>query len=106
MSKASAARRLATGAAYGGGGLTLLGASLYAVLSTEAMVARMRIGNASETPPNPGGLYGFNFTGPPIRLAVLGDSAAAGYGASNTRETFGAYLKLRCSSTPLPSSAP
>lgn len=92
MSRATAARRLATGAAYGGGGLTLLGATLYGVLSTEAKVARLRIGNANETPHNPNGLYGFNLPGAPLRLAVLGDSAAAGYGADTPRETFGAYL--------------
>lgn len=92
MSKVSAARKLATAAVYGGGGLSLLGGSLYGVLSTEARVARMRIGNANDTPPDPSGLYGFDLPGKPIRLAVLGDSAAAGYGARTPSETFGAYL--------------
>jgi lysophospholipase L1-like esterase len=92
MSKASAARRLATAAAYGGGGLGVVGGSLYAVLSAQAKIARLRIGNATETPPDPSGIYGFNLTGEPIRLAVLGDSAAAGYGAETPAETFGAFL--------------
>ncbi|MCW2712476.1 MAG: hypothetical protein JWP24_2670, partial [Marmoricola sp.] len=44
MSRAAAARRLASAAAYGGGGLSLLGASLYGVLRAEAKVARRAIG--------------------------------------------------------------
>ena len=46
-------------------------------------LARLRIGNATTTPPDPGGLYGCNLPGRPLRLAVLGDSAAAGYGADD-----------------------
>ena len=53
MSKASAARRLATAAAYGGGGLGLVGGSLYGLLNLEAKIARMRIGNADESVPRP-----------------------------------------------------
>ena len=84
MSKASAARRLATGAAYGGGGLTPAGRHPSTASSTtEAKLARLRIGNANDTPPNPSGLYGFNLPGQPLRLSVLGDSAAAGYGATD-----------------------
>jgi lysophospholipase L1-like esterase len=92
MSKASAARRLATAAAYGGGGLGVVGGSLYAVLNAQAKLARRRIGNATDVPPDPSGIYGFDLTGTPIRLAVLGDSAAAGYGAETPAETFGAFL--------------
>jgi lysophospholipase L1-like esterase len=92
VSKASAARRLATAAAYGGGGLGLVGGSLYGLLNLEAKIARKRIGRAVEAVPDPSGMYASNLGGPPIRLAVLGDSAAAGYGASGPSETFGAYL--------------
>lgn len=92
MSKAAAARRLATAAAVGSGGLGLVGGSLYGVLKAEAALARLKIGNATEVPPDPSGLYGFNLGGEPLRLAVLGDSAAAGYGAQDPTETFGAYL--------------
>jgi lysophospholipase L1-like esterase len=92
VSKASAARRLATAAAYGGGGLGLVGGSLYGLLSIEAKVARFRIGAAKDRPPDPSGIYGVHHSGEPIRLAVLGDSAAAGYGAETPTETFGAYL--------------
>ena len=58
MTRATAARRLATAAAYGGGGLGLLGGSLCGVLKAEAQLARLRIGNATMTPPDPSGLYG------------------------------------------------
>lgn len=92
MSKTSAARRLATAAAFGGGGLGLVGGSLYGVLKAEVRLARRKIGNAKDAPPDPDGLYGAHLPGPPLRLAVLGDSAAAGYGASVPEETFGAYL--------------
>jgi lysophospholipase L1-like esterase len=92
MSRASAAHRLATAAAYGGGGLGLVGGCLYALLSAEARLARLRIGNAKEVPPDPSGIYGSDLSGAPIRLAVIGDSAAAGYGAQLPNETFGAFL--------------
>jgi lysophospholipase L1-like esterase len=92
VSKASAARRLAAAAAYGGGGLGLVGGSLYGLLNLEAKIARMRIGRALEAVPDPSGIYASNLGGEPIRVAVLGDSAAAGYGASGPGETFGAYL--------------
>jgi lysophospholipase L1-like esterase len=92
VSKASSARRLATAAAYGGGGLGLVGGSLYGLLNLEAKIARRRIGSADESVPDPSGSYAASLGGPPIRLAVLGDSAAAGYGAAGPGETFGAYL--------------
>jgi lysophospholipase L1-like esterase len=92
VSKASAARRLATAAAYGGGGLGIVGGSLYGLLNLEAKIARMRIGNADDSVPDPSGIYASSLSGAPIRLAVLGDSAAAGYGATGPSETFGAYL--------------
>lgn len=92
MTRAASAGRLATAAAVGGGGLGLLGGSLYGVLRLEARLARRTIGNAVLAPPDPSGLYGAMLPGPPIRLSVLGDSAAAGYGARVVQETFGAYL--------------
>lgn len=92
MTRAASAGRLAAAAAVGGGGLGLLGGSLYGVLRLQASLARRTIGNAVLAPPDPSGLYGAMLPGPPIRLAVLGDSAAAGYGARVVQETFGAYL--------------
>jgi lysophospholipase L1-like esterase len=92
VSKASAARRVAAAAAYGGGGLGLVGGSLYGLLNLEARIARRRIGRALESVPDPSGIYASDLGGEPIRVAVLGDSAAAGYGAAGPGETFGAYL--------------
>jgi lysophospholipase L1-like esterase len=92
VTRARAARKLAAAAAYGGGGLGLIGTSLWGLLNAEARMARRRIGNASTAPPDPSGLYGAGLPGRPLRLAVLGDSAAAGYGAADPGETFGAFL--------------
>jgi lysophospholipase L1-like esterase len=93
MGKAAAARRLASAAAYGGGGLSVLGAGLYAVLRGEAAMARRMIGNAGdEPPPDSTGWYGRGRPGPAIKLALLGDSSAAGYGVERIVETPGAFL--------------
>ncbi|HET7172717.1 MAG TPA: SGNH/GDSL hydrolase family protein [Nocardioidaceae bacterium] len=92
MAKAVAVRRIAAATAFGGGGLGLLGGSVYGLLKTEAVVARRRIGDTLGMPLDADGLYGAGLRGTPIRLAVLGDSAAAGYGATVPQDTFGAFL--------------
>ena len=93
VSKASAARKLAAAALYGGGGLSALGAGLYGVLSAEARLARKTIGPArDEPPPDATGWYGRGRPGPAIRIAVLGDSSAAGYGVERVEETPGALI--------------
>ena len=92
MGKAAAARKLASAAAYGGGGLSVLGAGLYGVLRAEAAVARKTIGNAEGDPPDPTGYYGRGRPGPAIKVALLGDSSAAGYGVDRVEETPGAVL--------------
>ena len=92
MGKAAAARKLASAAAYGGGGLSVLGASLYGVLRLEAQAARRTIGNAEGDPPDPTGWYGRGRPGPAIKVALLGDSSAAGYGVHRVEETPGARL--------------
>lgn len=92
MGKAGAARKLASAAAYGGGGLSVLGAGLYGVLRAEAAVARRTIGNAEGDPPDPTGYYGRGRPGPAIKVALLGDSSAAGYGVHRVEETPGAVL--------------
>ncbi len=93
MSKASAARKLASAALYGGGGLSALGAGLYGVLSAEAKLARKTIGPAlDEPPPDATGWYGRNRPGPAIRIALLGDSSAAGYGVERVQQTPGALI--------------
>jgi lysophospholipase L1-like esterase len=93
VSKASAARKLAAAALYGGGGLSALGAGLYGVLSAEAKLARKTIGPArDEPPPDASGWYGRGRPGPAIKIALLGDSSAAGYGADRVEETPGALI--------------
>jgi lysophospholipase L1-like esterase len=93
MGKAAAARKLASAAAFGGGGLSVLGAGLYGVLRAEATLARHAIGNAGdEPPPDSTGWYGRGRPGPAIKVALLGDSSAAGYGVDRAVETPGAHL--------------
>ncbi|WP_298332231.1 SGNH/GDSL hydrolase family protein [Haloactinopolyspora sp.] len=89
---ARSARRIATAAAYGGGGLSLLGASFYALLRAQARFARRTInGVPLSDPPDADGLYGPE-QGTPISFVVIGDSAAAGYGVSSPEETPAALL--------------
>src|SRR3954454_10832851 len=92
MGKAAAARKLASAAAFGGGGLSVLGAGLYGVLRAEASLARHAIGNADGAPPDSTGWYGRGRPGPAIKVALLGDSSAAGYGVDRAVETTGAHL--------------
>jgi lysophospholipase L1-like esterase len=93
VTKAAAARKLAAAAAYGGGGLSLVGAGLYGVLTAQAKLARKTIGTASgEPPPDATGWYGRNRPGPAIKIALLGDSSAAGYGVDRVEDTPGALL--------------
>ena len=87
-----AARKLASAAALGGGGLSVLGAGLYGVLVAEAKIARRVIGNATDTAPDSTGWYGRGRPGPAIRIALLGDSSAAGYGVDRVEDTTGAHL--------------
>lgn len=93
MSKASAARKLASAALYGGGGLTVAGAGLYGVLVGEAKLARKTIGPPlDEAPPDATGWYGRGRPGPAVKVALLGDSSAAGYGVDRVEETPGALV--------------
>lgn len=92
VGKTAAARKLASTAAYGGGGLTIMSAGLYGLLRFEATTARKRIGNAEDDPPDSSGWYGRGRPGPAIKVALLGDSSAAGYGVERVEETPGAYL--------------
>ncbi|MFC0627730.1 SGNH/GDSL hydrolase family protein [Kribbella deserti] len=91
MSKARAARKLAQAAAFGGGGLGLIGATLYGVLTAEARYAARVIGPMKEHPARGDGLYG-RYPGHPITLAMIGDSSAAGYGTTAPEETPGVLL--------------
>ncbi len=93
MGKAAAARKLAAAAAFGGGGVSVLGGALYGVLSAEAKLARRTIGDAGDgPPPDSTGWYGRGRPGPAVKVALLGDSSAAGYGVDRVEDTPGAHL--------------
>ncbi|MDT0346851.1 SGNH/GDSL hydrolase family protein [Streptomyces litchfieldiae] len=97
MSRARVARRIATAAAYGGGGIGLLGGAAAGLVLTEMRWARRRVGKGlgDDEPPVAEGIYGTAFAataGPPWRLAMLGDSTAAGLGVRRAGQTPGALL--------------
>ncbi|WP_448625421.1 SGNH/GDSL hydrolase family protein [Geodermatophilus sp. URMC 64] len=93
MTRASTARRLAAGAAYGGGGVGLLGAALLGLLREQARSARRKVEarTAKADPPSGNGLYGRG-RGKPLVFAVLGDSSAVGLGVERAAETPGVLL--------------
>lgn len=93
MSPAAArAKHIATRAAVVGGGLSAVSATLWGLLFAEAQLARRQIGNAEGDPPAPSGWYGQGRPGPALKIALLGDSSAAGYGVDTVEETPGAFL--------------
>ncbi|MCS0600189.1 SGNH/GDSL hydrolase family protein [Streptomyces sp. LP11] len=97
MSRARVARRIAAGAAYGGGGAGLVGAAAVGLLLAELRLARRRVGNGGGGGRVPGadGVYGHAYDVPgehPLRLTVLGDSTAAGQGVHRAGQTPGALL--------------
>jgi lysophospholipase L1-like esterase len=96
MSRARVARRIATAAAYGGGGIGLLGGAAAGLLLTEVQYARRRLsGGGNDEPPVADGVYGTAFAATrraPWRLALLGDSTAAGVGVHRAGQTPGALL--------------
>ncbi|MER6542420.1 SGNH/GDSL hydrolase family protein [Streptomyces sp. NPDC001250] len=96
MSRARVARRIAAGAAYGGGGVGLIGAAAVGVLLAEVRLARRHVGNGGgDRVPVADGVYGLGYDvpgEPPLRLAMLGDSTAAGQGVHRAGQTPGALL--------------
>ncbi|WP_084714791.1 SGNH/GDSL hydrolase family protein [Streptacidiphilus rugosus] len=95
MSRARVARRIAAAAAYGGGGIGLLGVGLVGVLLAEAKIAEHQLDTLKGEPPRADGRYGTAFAAAdaePLRFAILGDSTAAGFGVDRGRETPGALL--------------
>ncbi|MFJ8465708.1 SGNH/GDSL hydrolase family protein [Streptomyces swartbergensis] len=96
MSRARVARRIAAGAAYGGGGIGLAGAAAVGLVLAEVQLARRRVGNGtSPHVPNADGRYGRTYDVPgevPLRLTMLGDSTAAGQGVHRAGQTPGALL--------------
>jgi len=96
MSRARVARRIAAGAAYGGGGAGLVGAAAVGLVVAEMRLARRHVGNGqSPRPPSADGLYGRGYATPdepPLRLTMLGDSTAAGQGVHRAGQTPGSLL--------------
>ena len=80
-------------AAYGGGGATALGALTAGLLYTEIRLARRLIPRSFDSP-----LCETEYgdpAGEPLRLALLGDSSAAGVGCDTGAETLGGLLATR-----------
>jgi lysophospholipase L1-like esterase len=86
------ARWVALQAAYGGGVVGTVGALAYGLLRVEARLARSTIGEPKERAPLASGSWGVSRDRPPLRLAVLGDSSAAGLGCQTAEQTPGALL--------------
>jgi lysophospholipase L1-like esterase len=91
MVSARTARRIATTAAYGGGGVGLAGAGFYGLLRLQAGLARRAIGQPADDAPKADGRYG-HYAGEPISVGVLGDSSAAGVGVYTPEQTPGALI--------------
>lgn len=85
-------RRIAAAAMVGGGGVAGASMLFYGLVIGQALIARKTIPLAVSPPPRADGSYGAHFAGEPIRLVVLGDSSAAGYGAERPSETFAAAV--------------
>lgn len=92
------ARYVAVKAAYGGGTFGGLAGATFALLATEAKLARRAIGTPTEQAPPASGSYGRGHRGPPragdkpLHLVMIGDSAAAGLGCERADQTPGALL--------------
>lgn len=86
------ARRFAVAALYGTASVAGVGMAVTGLLVGQAMVARRAIPFADSPPPECDGVYGTARPAKVLRLAVLGDSSAAGYGVEAPRHTFGALL--------------
>ncbi len=92
MTRENQARRIATAAAYGGGGLVGVGAAVGGLLVAEGFLARKTIGIRRESAPYADGYYGPKRRGTSLRFVMMGDSSAAGLGANGPLETPGALI--------------
>ncbi|WP_375000349.1 SGNH/GDSL hydrolase family protein [Aeromicrobium sp. CTD01-1L150] len=70
-------RKAAIQAAVGGGAVLT---GYQGMLIAQALIAKRAIGVTDARPPRPEGIYGDDLPGAPLRVLVLGDSAAVGYG--------------------------
>jgi len=93
-------RRIAVSAAKGGGGLlgvgTAIAGAAIGVMAVQARLAKRAIGPRRTVPPYADGRYSpvgeHPARGTSLRLAVLGDSGAAGLGADDAGSTPGAVV--------------
>ncbi|MBC6461117.1 SGNH/GDSL hydrolase family protein [Actinomadura sp. HBU206391] len=93
MIRALTARRIATAAAYGGGGITALGGLTFGLLVVEAKLAKRIIqATPNGDPPAADRVYGPSLPGRPISFVMMGDSTAAGIGVLDPGETPAALL--------------
>ena len=86
MSRASAARRIAVAAAFGGTGVGALSAFFRALVTAQAKRARVKIGPA-EAALDSEDTHGGHLAGAPLSLAMIGDSTAAGLGCERVDQT-------------------
>ncbi|HEV2640240.1 MAG TPA: SGNH/GDSL hydrolase family protein [Actinocrinis sp.] len=90
------AKRVLAAAAVGGSGLTVLTGASIGLVIAEAKLARRAIGLPGPNPPQPDGLFGGHLAADPsrrpLRLALLGDSTAVGYGVQSADHTPGSLL--------------
>ncbi|PSK87351.1 lysophospholipase L1-like esterase [Murinocardiopsis flavida] len=89
--RAARASRIATATAFGGGGLTVLGASTVALLYLQAKIAHKAVGFTEWQPPRVNGRYGSG-DGDPIQFVMMGDSTAKGFAVPDPLLTPGALL--------------
>src|SRR5690242_4642500 len=95
-------RRVAVGTAYAGGAVgaagVVAGAAFAGLIIGETKLARRRIPQATDDPPvshdTVWAAAGVSRSRPPIRMAVLGDSSAAGYGVRRDADTPAARLAV------------
>lgn len=78
-------------------GVGALSAGAVGVLLGEVKLARRAIGVRDDRPPSANGEYGDDQPGEPIRLLVLGDSAAVGYGLTDAESTPPALMGITLS---------
>lgn len=84
-------RRIAATALIGSGATV---SGFYGFLIGEALLARRAIGTTEDRPPSPDGIYGDDLPGSTVRLLVIGDSAAIGYGMTTAESTPSAMLGI------------
>lgn len=97
MGRVSRARRIATAALYGGGGVGLLGALTAGLVVGQINHAWRTIQPPKHPAPPCDGRYGAHQPGEPLTLAVLGDSSSTGLGVERPEQAPGAVLAVNLS---------